>query len=574
MSVSRIQKEYMKKILTGFLIRYATLLLSIMAVTGIFILVTFLQLHSELEYQFLFGLSRRRLVIGVVFIFFLAINIAAIFWIRLKSGKWGLRIENKVLAWVPLGIVFLYFVALATGVILLAMIPPMIGLFKVLRPLSEQLDGLFLWLFILSSFLIVLIKIIYRDVVREKRVVYAVEQFLIAAVLCIAIFFLYEHLLIWTGSENQSRYSYWNFLADEFLKGKLYLENPLQNHDLTLYRGKWYIPMPPLPAILMMPLAYLIGGESINTNNFSIVFSAVNTTLVFLILKQLVLRKWIKLSTLGMVLLALLFAFGTPHLWVGIRGRAWFVSQIVTVTFLALAVLAALRSWSPWLVGISLGLAIAARPNGIMTWPFVFAIAMQILEEEGGTVDLKKILNWSIKSILPMGMAVVGLLFYNHARFENFFDFGYTTINGDAGIVANAQTYGIFSTHFIIPNIKAMFLYFPVVMPGGQWPILPSTIGMNIFLVTPPLIYLFHRYEPKWWIIGAWSSVFFNFVLLVLYHNTGSHQFGYRYILDVMVPLLALLAVALNGKIPWHFILLLFFSIAFNIYGAYWFING
>lgn len=123
--------------------------------------------------------------------------------------------------------------------------------------------------------------------------------------------------------------------------------NPPQDHDLTLFQGKWYVPMPPLPAILMMPLAYWVGGESIDTNDFSIVFSAFNTVLVYWILAQLAERKWIKLSRVGMILFALLFAFGTPHLWVGSRGRAWFVSQIVTVTFLGLAVLAALRSWTP-----------------------------------------------------------------------------------------------------------------------------------------------------------------------------------------------------------------------------------
>jgi len=77
-----------------------------------------------------------------------------------------------------------------------------------------------------------------------------------------------------------------------------------------------------------------------------------------------------------------------------------------------------------------------------------------------------------------------------------------------------------------------MLFYIPAIQIGSQWPILPSATGMSIFLVTPPLIYLFHRYERKWWILGAWASVFFNFILLLL------------------------------------------FSIAFNIYGAYWFIKG
>jgi hypothetical protein len=166
------------------------------------------------------------------------------------------------------------------------------------------------------------------------------------------------------------------------------------------------------------------------------------------------------------------------------------------------------------------------------------------------------------------------LLFYNYARFENIFDFGYVTISGDPTIVANAQTYGIFSPHYILTNLKVMFFYVPAIQSGNQWLILPSTTGMSIFLTTPPLLYLFHRYERQWWILGAWASVLLNFLLLVLYHNTGAHQFGYRYILDAIIPILALLAVAIGPKVRWLFILLLLFSIAFNLYGTYWFING
>jgi hypothetical protein len=63
-------------------------------------------------------------------------------------------------------------------------------------------------------------------------------------------------------------------------------------------------------------------------------------------------------------------------------------------------------------------------------------------------------------------------------------------------------------------------------------------------------------------------------ILLVLYHNTGAHQFGYRYILDVLVPLMILLAVGLNKRVPWHFILLVIASIVINIYGSNWFMNA
>lgn len=558
--------------------QFAKLLFMIIAIPGFLIFFDFIRSPSEIGNQFLFGISRVRFAISVLFAFLLALNISVILWVSLRPGAWQVSIEDKLILWITNRLTFLIvalsFTALTTFMLVLGIIPPVIRTFSFLESVGIRAGGLIIWLFFASSLLTIFFRITHRDLFRENKVITIVDRFLLLAAIFLITFFLYEHLLIWTGAANQSRYSYWNLLADEFLRGNLYLENPPHTHDLTLYQGKWYVPMPPLPAILMTPLAYLIGGENINTSDLSIFFSAINSIFVFLILEQLASRKWIKLSRVDLLLLVVLFAFGNPHLWVGIRGRAWFVSQILTVTFLALAVFAALKSWSPWWVGISIGLAITARPNGIMTWPFIFAIAMQILKEEHGSIRWKQIMDWSIKTMIPIGIAIAVLLIYNYARFEKFLDFGYTTIHGDAVIVANAQTYGIFSPHYIIRNLRAMLFYVPAIQLGTRWPILPSATGMSIFLVTPPLIYLFHHYERRWWILGAWASVFFNFILLVLYHNTGAHQFGYRYILDVIIPLIALLAVAMDQKIPWHFILLLLFSIAFNIYGAYWFING
>jgi hypothetical protein len=545
---------------------------------GMVVFVAFLRLPSEPENQILFGLSGKRLGLGMTLFLIWAVNVVALLWISLKPGGRWERVEGAIAVWLKdhlaWAVVTLYLLTAMTSILSLAVFHPINKMLAFLEPFRTLLGGPSLWLFFSSVILTVFLRISYRDTIRENRFLSVIEYFLVVAFIFGVTYYSYKHILIWAGAENQKSYTYWNLLADEFLKGKLYLKNPQQTHDLTFYKGNWYLPPPPLPAILMMPLAYLIGGENINTSTFSIFLGSMNAVLVFLILEQLSKRKWIKLSRTGILLLVVLFAFGNPHLWVGIRGRSWFVSHIVTVTFLALAVYASLKSWSPWLVGISIGLAITARPNGIMTWPFALAIAMQILKEKNGRVNFKQLLSWCIKSSVPLGAAVAGLLFYNYARFDNFLDFGYTTISGDPTIVSNAQTYGIFSLHYILTNLKVMFLYLPAIQPGSRWPILPSTMGMSIFLTTPPLIYLFHRYERQWWVIGAWATVFLNFLLLVLYHNTGAHQFGYRYILDAIVPLIAMLAVALRKKVPWHFILLLLFSIVFNIYGAYWFING
>jgi hypothetical protein len=318
----------------------------------------------------------------------------------------------------------------------------------------------------------------------------------------------------------------------------------------------------------------LFGAEAISTSYLSMLFSALNGVLIFWILQQMASRKWIQISKIGALTLVTVFLFGTPHLWVGLSGRAWFVSQILTVLFLALATYSALRSWSPWAVGALIGAAILARPNSLMTWPFVFAIAMQILKEDLGQVSLRQAFLWTVKSALPILIAVAVALLYNYLRFGNFLDFGYTRLNGDPQIVQDAQMYGVFSFHFISRNLDAMLFRLPEIHWGGRWPIEPSTTGMSIFLATPPLLYLFHRYQKQWWIMGAWLAVLLNLILLLCYHNTGAHQFGYRYILDMLVPLITLLAVGLGRKIPWHFILLVLVSIVINIYGANWFMNG
>jgi hypothetical protein len=566
---------HMIKILFDIVKRYAILLLSILAVTGIVLIITFLQPRSELENQLLFGLSPRRLMLGAIFTFFWIINIAAIFWNRFMSGAWGMSVENKVIAWIPLGMIMFYFLALTSGTTFIAMmIPPILRVFKFLRLWREQLDSLFLWLFILSLFLILLTKIMYSDVVRENKMVHAVEQFLPVAVIFITTFFLYAHFAVLIGWVNKTKYSFWDLLAGAFIQGQLYLTNPPYIHDLTFYNGNWYVPMPPLPAILLMPLAYMIGAEDISTSYFSIVFSAFNGVLVFLILRNINDRKWIQISQSGIFLLVTLFLYGTPHLWVGISGRGWYVSQILTVLFLALAIYSALRSWSPWLVGTFLAIAMTARPNSLMTWPFVFAISMQILKENQGKIDLLQAINWSTKTVFPIVFAIFALLAYNYLRFDNFLDFGYTTVNAGSDIVYNVQTWGMFSPHFIPKNLMVMFFKMPWINSDSRWPIEPSATGMSVFLTTPALFYLLHRYPKQWWIIGAWVAVLFNIILLSLYSNTGAHQFGYRYILDMLVPLIALLAVGMHKKIPWHFIVVVLVSIIINLYGADWFMNG
>ena len=422
--------------------------------------------------------------------------------------------------------------------------------------------------------LIVMLRIIAAETLYKNQGMAKLDTIFTCVGLFVATFVLYLQTAIFIGWINKTTYSFFDLLAEQLVQGKLYLENPPYTHDLTLFKGKWYAPMPPLPAILLMPFAYFLEVEDISTSYLSMLISAFSGVLLFLILKEIVYRKWLKLSQRGIITLVVLFLFGTPHLWLGISGRGWYFSQILTTFFLAFAIYAALRSWSAWWVGALIATAMTARPTALMTWPFLLAIAMQILKENQEKIELKDVVRWSAKTILPIALAIMGLLTYNYLRFENFLDFGYVTVNAGPEIVRNVQRWGTFSPHFIPINLSVMLFKLPFWNPGGRWPILPSATGMSIFLTTPALIYLIRRYSKEWWVIGAWAAVFFSVALLSLYHNTGAHQFGYRYILDFLVPLILLLGVSLQKKIPWHFYLLLFASITVNLYGAHWFMNG
>ena len=297
--------------------------------------------------------------------------------------------------------------------------------------------------------------------------------------------------------------------------------------------------------------------------------------ILFLILDQLRKRKWINLTRGDLLWLVALFAFGTPHWFLGTIGMGWYVSQILVVTFQALSVLCVLKRWSPWLVGLSLGVAMASRPDLFIIWPFLFTIAIQIAQEGKGNdwkLEWKWIVKWVAKSAIPVITVVIGLLFYNYIRFGNPLDFGYVNVNGSQLISENVHKYGIYNIHFIPINLFVMFLKLPSFRPYSPY-LFPSLDGMSILITTPALLYLIHKYEKKWWIIGAWLSVILSVMMLSMYHNTGAGQFGYRYLFDFIIPLIMLLAVALGKKSSWVFRALVIISVVINGFGVWWFIH-
>jgi hypothetical protein len=261
-----------------------------------------------------------------------------------------------------------------------------------------------------------------------------------------------------------------------------------------------------------------------------------------------------------------LFSFGTVYWWLSINTGESFFSQIVTVLFCGLAFLSALKKWPAWITGICLAAAILCRPNVFVLWPALLAIAIQNnLNVE--KVNWKNILKWGLFSAVPVILAAFFLLYYNYVRFGDLFDFGYVTISGSVSIVRNVRNYGLFSIQYVPFNFNSMFLALPELKLSCEYYI-PRGWGMSIIATTPAIIYLVRKIKINWWTGGCWVSIILSIILLALYSNNGANQYGYRYIMDFIIPAIMLIADNAGERISAPLETLIIASICINYYGT------
>ncbi len=395
---------------------------------------------------------------------------------------------------------------------------------------------------------------------------------------------------MWMGRGETPPKAYWNELAEAFLQGRLYLEQPSGTHDLTHYDGKWFVPNPPLPAILLMPFVLLSGSAgAINMCVYSAVLAGINSGLFFLLLvlaftkpggpfsremklvdgssfpgRSLEIAGWV----------TVLFVFGTDHLWLGTTGQMWFISQLLVVTFTLLACICVVSGFSPLIAGIALGLGVLSRPNIFPVWLCLLGLWLH-QRAVFPRFKWKETLFWCLKSGTPVVIAVALLLLYNKLRFDDWMDFGYVTINGADWILDAVQKWGMFHPHFFKVNAEVMLFGLPELdFSGEHFFFQPHVAGYSIFVMTPALIYVFRSFRKNWFAVGAWASVLLSIGMLLLYHNTGAEQIGYRYLLDIAAPLCLLTADGLRGKVSWLFKLLTTISICVSFAGIYWWYLG
>ena len=339
-----------------------------------------------------------------------------------------------------------------------------------------------------------------------------------------------------------SYHNYYNYLADAFLHGQLHLRRlPPSVHDLAEIEGRSYLYWPPMPAILLMPFV-AAAGIGVSDVLFTLVLGAANVALVAAILRVAAGRGIVRLSRFKRGLLVLCFALGSVHLLVAALGRVWFTGQVVGLSFVLLAYRAGLgderrtRTWA--LFGVAMAGACATRYHLLACglWPCCALIHRATPP-------------WRFRHLvaaLPIVLTGDLLLLYNAARFGGPFDTGISHMRVAENLAGRMARFGQLNVAYLPENLYNTFVLYP--FPGR----LREGLGGSVFLLTPLFFAaLLTLRSPTRSSLLLWTTVALAALPGLLVLGGGWYQFGPRYSLDFIAPLLLLTASGMRHLPRW-----------------------
>jgi len=331
--------------------------------------------------------------------------------------------------------------------------------------------------------------------------------------------------------------AYFNYLADAFLHGQLYLRQiPKTIHDLSLYQGHLYLYWPPMPAVIMMPFIALF-GVGFSDVFFNVVVAALNVAVVAALLRSVDRAGLIRLNPEARALLVLFTAFGTVQVILALFGKVWFTAQLLGFLLVGLAYLSAieLEGITSFLItGFLIACATLTRNHLLFTgiWPAYHLIAKN-------WKDRPRLYFYMAAGVLPLLALGSLFLYYNYVRFGSPLELGIRYHEMDRMFVADFRKYGAFNLHYLPTNFYYQYIFYP--LPFRQ----NTVMGGSLFLLSPVFFYAFkgifrgYRNPDVWLWVG---SVVATSIPILLLMGTGWIQYGPRYTFDFTIPLLLLTA--------------------------------
>jgi len=378
---------------------------------------------------------------------------------------------------------------------------------------------------------------------------------------------------------------------------------PYGLHDLSFYKGKLYLYFGVTPALLLFWPWTALTGHYLFHRYAVAVFCAVGFLASAAVLRALWRRYFPEVggAVAAAGVLALGLASGVPILQQ--RAEFWEVAVSCGYALIMLALGAVWlalhdvprRGWWLAAASLALGLAVGARPFLLLGAPIL--LVPLVLEWRQPAPAGPRWPPWRllVAALLPLGLCGLGLMLYNHLRFDNLFEFGQRyQLAGD-----RQDTARHFSLHYLWFNFRVYFLepvqwsrrppfagdiVSPPVPPGHADVEDPFGVLTNIPVVwlalAVPLVWRNRAAESRAALRGFVVAAAMLFgvcaaVLCLFYGNCSRYEVEF-------LPALVLLAVvgilgverALAGRPRWRLAaragwgLLLAFSVAFNLLAA------
>lgn len=353
-------------------------------------------------------------------------------------------------------------------------------------------------------------------------------------------------------------------LADAFLSGRLHITAEMPwLEQVPRPAGGWYVPYPPVPALLVLPFVAVI-GPAFDTGLVAALVGALNVVLLWWLLGRIGVGEGTRL------LLAAAFGLGTVHWWAAGMGTSWLFAQVVAVAFSLGALGLAVRRERPLLAGLLLGLAAGARLPVGLTLPLYLALYLGLPFPPRAALPSGERLRAA--GLLLVGLAVPAALvaLYNLARFGSIFDFGYEHIVGVLDEPWYAE--GILSLSYVPRHLHAIFVRGFDFVDAFPW-FRPNWTATSLLLTTPLYLWLVKARSREPIVAWGWLAVALALVPILTHGNVGFTQFGYRFSLDVAPILWLLLGWTFRAGTPVEARAAAVLGVLVNAYGI-WAITG
>ena len=374
----------------------------------------------------------------------------------------------------------------------------------------------------------------------------------------------YFFLFVWSYSGNFEE-QHFGYLSLSFLEGKLDLNNyPQVWDDTALYSGNHYWPLGPFPAVLLLPITFVVKnlGYMVYERNVQWVLVLTVLYLIFKIAKKL------KYSEAISVIWALSFCMGSVFISTLIMPYSWYFSHTITVLLIFMAFYEYLGKRRYFLIGSIYGAVYLTRASAFLGIVF-YLLSLFFIEDLSIWRRRKKLFQLLVPAVFSF--LVMGT--YNILRFGNFFDQGYSYQLLSETLI-KAKSYGLFGFIHLPGNLYYLLFASPVpVLRDGvskvlKFPYITYDLwGLGMFYTSPYFLKLFILpYKDKLTKFLLTTS-FLTAIPILFYYGIGVKQYGYRYSLDFLPYLLMILIIAhKNSGVSRRFIFLMFFSILFNLY--------